>query len=76
MKKLVIFLFLLLLPAGCITTKYGVGTKMIYYDGVHDSTKVYVHSYRLFWVEIRDTQIINDTTIIGITREKYLHPIK
>lgn len=79
--KIVLIIGLILVPYSCVTqkfiAKYPVNSKCLYYDGVNDSTIIYIDHYSLIeGVYVRDTEFKNDTTIVGWTLHKNILPIK
>lgn len=67
-------------PYSCSTikinkTKYPVNTEWIYYDGVNDSTTVYIAYHSIFGkIYVKDSLDNAKATAVGWVEEKFLLP--
>jgi hypothetical protein len=76
-KKILPFIFILLFTSCQVAMKttYPKNSVWWYYDGVNDSTKVYINHYSLIeGIIVRDTQMLNDSSIIGSVKKYQLFP--
>jgi hypothetical protein len=78
--KILIIIFFVLLPYSCsITkinkTKYPKDSKWIYYDGINDSTVVYIAYHSIFGkIYIKDSLDNSKATAVGWVEEQFLLP--